>query len=133
MNRFAIDKSRAQSIDVLVSWLDAWQANEIKRLGARRNPNHATIDSVYDRVECINALAEGASSVAEVRAKIDSLFSDKDDESRIVLTTVHKSKGLERNRAFVLACTFQVRRSIEEANLWYVAVTRARKALYIVN
>jgi len=126
-----IDKSRATSLGALAAWLDRWQATEIERLTKRKNPNPATIDAVCDRVECINALCEGASSVAEVRAKIGSLFSDKDDATRIVLTTVHKAKGLERDRAFVLAGTFQIQRGVEEANLWYVAVTRARKGLFI--
>ncbi len=128
-----IDKSRASALPALAAWLDSWKETELNRLAKRKSPNPAAIDAVSDRVECINALCEGATSVAEVRAKIGSLFSDKDDATRIVLTTVHKSKGLERDRAFVLADTFQVQRDIEEANLWYVAVTRARKSLFIAS
>lgn len=129
--RALIDKSGASSVPALTEWLDEWQAREIDRLSKRRNAD-AAIDAACDKVECINALAEGATSVSEIRAKIEALFSDKDDASRIVCTTVHKAKGLERDRAFVLTSTFQIKRGVEEANLYYVAVTRARKSLFMV-
>lgn len=50
----------------------------------------------------------------------------------IVLGTTHKLKGLERNRAFALGWTYRAGRNVEEANLWYVAVTRAKTFLGIV-
>lgn len=74
----------------------------------------------------------GAKSVSEVRARIESLFSDKDDAARVMLTTTHKAKGLERERCWILSETFRPNRGTEEANLWYVAVTRAKNELYLV-
>lgn len=71
--------------------------------------------------------------MAEIRARIDALFADKDDHGRIICTTVHKAKGLERRRAFVMIDTFKLSRGTEEQNLYYVAVTRAQESLVLVS
>lgn len=129
--RALIDKSKAKDVPALVEWLDRWKTAECARINARKRPSETAIDAVLDKVECVNALADGAESVAEVRAKVDALFVDKDDTARIVCTTVHKAKGLERRRAFVLVDTFKLSRGTEEENLYYVAVTRAEESLYL--
>lgn len=125
-----ITKSGASTVAELTKYVDEWCALECARLAAKKPPRDS--QSVEDRAECINALCEGATSVADVRARIESLFSDKDDSARIMLTTTHKAKGLERERCWILTETYRPRRSTEEANLWYVAVTRAKSELYLV-
>lgn len=125
-----IHKSGKHTVGDLTEWIDAWTDREIARI--QRRKRDADTSGVEDKAECIHALCEGAGSVAEVIAKIETLFSDSDDARRVVLSTTHKAKGLERDRAFVLASTYRVGRNTEESNLWYVAVTRARKSLYIV-
>ncbi len=127
-----IDRSEASTVPALTEWIDAWLKTEEERLAKKKNAE-AAIDAANDKAECIHALCEGTKSVAEVKAKIESLFSDTDDARRIVLSTTHKAKGLERDRAFVLAATYRASKNTEEANLWYVAVTRARKSLFVVS
>jgi hypothetical protein len=56
------------------------------------------------------------------------------DQERISLMTVHKAKGLEADHVFLLECNSGVCPDVrgnmdQEANLFYVAVTRARKTL----
>lgn len=128
--RALVEKSKATTVPALTEWLDAWQEREIARVTKRKHDADTT--SIEDRAACVHALCEGAASVGEVIAKIEALFSDSDDTRRIVCSTTHKAKGLERDRVFVLAGTYKAQRSTEEANLWYVAVTRARKSLYLV-
>ncbi|MBD3251915.1 AAA family ATPase [Candidatus Uhrbacteria bacterium] len=63
------------------------------------------------------------------------------DDERIVLSTVHQAKGLEWDTVFILHLadgSFPNRRAMEEEGgieeerrLFYVAVTRARKSLYL--
>lgn len=125
-----VDKSGASSIAELSTFVDEWCSAECARLAAKKPPRDS--QSVEDRAECIGALCEGAKNVSEVRARIESLFSDKDDAARIMLTTTHKAKGLERERCWILSETFRPNRGTEEANLWYVAVTRAKSELYLV-
>lgn len=121
-----VDRSKATAIVDLLTFVEEWRRTEADRLALRgRDPQ-----AIEDRADCIAALAEGAADVAEVRARIAALFTDKDDSQRIVCTTTHKAKGLERTRAWILADTFSSG-STEEDNLWYVAITRAKTQLCI--
>ena len=65
---------------------------------------------------------------------IDTIFTD--DLKGIVLSTIHKAKGLEANRVFIIRPDLlplpQCRKGwefIQEKNLEYVAITRAKKDL----
>jgi len=123
-----IDRSKADKVIDLLVFVRDWQRIECDRLAALgRDPQ-----AVEDRADCIAALCEGAVEVSEVRARIGVLFTDIDDAHRIVCTTTHKAKGLERERCWILADTFSTGSGTEEDNLWYVAITRARSELCIV-
>jgi superfamily I DNA/RNA helicase len=122
-----VNKSKAATVPALLEWIDAWEKAECVRLMARKRDTQPATD----KADCIEALTDGATSVAEVRARIEALFSDKDDSHRIVCTTTHKAKGLERNRCWILADTFSTA-TTEEDNLWYVAITRAKSELCLL-
>lgn len=90
--------------------------------------------------------AEGSVSLEEFLLEI-SLVSDveeyKDDPNRISLMTVHSVKGLEFNHVFLIGLEegiFPHMNSLmessdveEERRLMYVAITRAKDDLYIIN
>jgi DNA helicase-2/ATP-dependent DNA helicase PcrA len=122
-----IRKSQARSVPELCGWVDDWAKQEAKRLEQKGKDRTGP----KDKADCVRKLAEGARSVDEVLNTIQTLFSDKGDNSRIVLSTTHRAKGLERDRAWVLRDTYR-RSSTEEENLWYVAVTRAKRELLLV-
>lgn len=73
--------------------------------------------------------------VKDVLARIDSLFEDKENVTRLM--TIHRSKGLEFERVFwydrVNTCPSKWARQSwqqeQERNLMYVAATRAKKTL----
>ena len=64
---------------------------------------------------------------------------DKDDESGVVVATVHGAKGLEFDTVFVVGCeekNFPITRDAgddleEERRLMYVAITRAKRNLFL--
>jgi superfamily I DNA/RNA helicase len=65
-----------------------------------------------------------------------SLFVDDKgfNKPTVVLSSVHKAKGLEWNRVFLISKTFRVTKGEdEEANIYYVAVTRAKQELVFVS
>lgn len=123
-----VDRAKTDRVLDLLTFVDAWRREECDRLFARGRDTQP----IEDRAECIAALAEGTTTVGEVRARITALFSDKDDSQRIVCTTTHKAKGLERERCWVLADTYSIGAGTEEDNLWYVAITRAKSELCLV-
>lgn len=75
----------------------------------------------------------------EVNAKIDQMNKDRSRKG-VSISTMHKAKGLEWDTVFVLGAddgTIPSKRSIDQGNLeeerrlFYVAVTRAKKELYL--
>lgn len=112
-----------------LAFVDRWRTDEITRLAAKGRDTQA----VEDKAACLETLCEGVESLQYVVARIESLFSDGDDANRIILSTTHKAKGLERDRVWVLSDTYMKRAGQEEINLAYVAWTRARKQLFLVS
>lgn len=123
-----VKKANAPSVPMLRDYVEKWSETECKRLAEKRRDTQA----VEDRAECVLALSEGAETVDEVVRRIERLFEDRRDEGQIILSTTHKAKGLERDRVWLLNWTYMKRPGEEEKNLYYVAVTRAKRSLVIV-
>lgn len=123
-----VKKSKAKDVESLRNYVEEWRAKECMRLAAKRRDTQA----VEDRAACILALSDAAASVADVLSAIDSLFADRDEKAIITLSSTHKAKGLERDRVWLLRATYLRRDEPEERNLLYVAQTRARKTLVLV-
>jgi superfamily I DNA/RNA helicase len=92
-----------------------------------------------DKVDAIEVLSGGLQKSSEVIDRIESVFSDE-KKSGICLSTVHKAKGLESDRVFIiredkflLKCCMKVDwMRQQEYNLQYVAYTRAKHYLGFV-
>ena len=54
-----------------------------------------------DKLKAIEVLSEGLNSAQEVIDRIDMIFSDN-NKNGICLSTIHKSKGLESDRVFII-------------------------------
>lgn len=125
---YMIKKSETTTVPTFLKWLDNWKAAEMARLRAKnRDPI-----LIIDKAACLETLCEGATSLDEVRDNIKNLFNDGDDSNRVILSSTHKAKGLERKKVFLLTWTYRRGMNREEDNLWYVAVTRAKSELLLV-
>src|SRR5208283_3486950 len=85
-----IKKSKKKQIVGFLQWLDAWRNEEVARL-QEKNIN---TDNVMDRHECLVTLCGECKSLDEVSNKIDELFNDTDENNIVILSTVHRAKGL---------------------------------------
>jgi DNA helicase-2/ATP-dependent DNA helicase PcrA len=130
-----IKKSGAKDVDAFLSWLTEWETMEVERLCKAKRDSSV----ICDKADCLRTLSEGTRSLAEMKENIDDLFHDGDDHNRVILSSTHKAKGLERDRVFMLRDTYRNGRKPdkgggqEEDNLAYVAITRAKKELYLVS
>jgi superfamily I DNA/RNA helicase len=69
------------------------------------------------------------------------MFSDEKIENAVMLSTAHKSKGLEANRVLILLpdklpLKYPHQKDwqfVQEMNLKYVALTRAKKELVFID
>ena len=136
-----IRKAKTDDVGAMLEHLSAWTEREAVRLAARKLD--AQVEVIRDVEECIRAIAAGETSCREVIAKIERMFSDGDPSKRVVLSTTHRAKGAERHNVWLLRDTYlrsrggkngapRIPPSIEEHNLYYVAVTRAKRNLYLV-
>jgi hypothetical protein len=121
-----VRKPDVESTGELLRWLDQYEADETAKL-RRADADDNVVEEHFDRCACVRALAPEHVLVRDLVAALESLFSDKDDSTTITLSTVHRAKGLERDRVWLIESTFW--RGGEEDNIRYVAITRARHEL----
>jgi len=134
-----IKKMNARTMEQLESKLDVWSARECEK--ARVKNQDSKVEAIQDKcdaIKClIDGLDEGDRSIYALNNVIDKLFSDA--VNCTVLATIHKSKGLEADRVFWLNSSqcpskwakqaWQVQ---QENNLCYVATTRAKTSLFLI-
>jgi DNA helicase II / ATP-dependent DNA helicase PcrA len=111
--------------------LDAWYQKEKKE--AIDNNRYGKLAAIEDKYEVVCAFTEKYSTVGEIISAIRSLATSQFGPR---IATVHKAKGLEAPRVFILrpdllpspkAMTPQAIKA--EKNLEYVAITRAKDEL----
>lgn len=137
VDRFA----KAKDIHAFRDRLIAFKEQQMQKLIAKGKETQA--QSVEDKVDTILVVAEGCPDVECIRTKIASLFQDADGEARktLTLSTVHKSKGREWQRVFLMGENIfmpsgyarQEWQLEQERNLQYVAYTRAKSELVLVD
>lgn len=101
------------------------------------NPSeHSGYVSLEDKVTVLLFLAQITNTINELKQKITFIFSDDVNGRGIILSTVHKAKGLEADKVFIIRPDLlpmkTVRKPwqvIEERNISYVALTRAKLEL----
>ena len=90
------------------------------------------------KINTLSVIAFDCEDTGAMFLKIDKLF--KDSDKGICFSTIHKSKGLEADNVFIIALDkWPLKRAmknpiqaVQERNLQYVSITRAKKALYFV-
>jgi superfamily I DNA/RNA helicase len=129
-----VKSQKAKSVPHFFEKINSWFDKQVARIGKGKNADKK-LEVSKDILDTLSALAENCANVAEVEQRIYSLFQDTDKTSKpaVILSTVHKAKGLESDRVFMLMHTFKKSDSIEEQNIRYVAITRSRNQLFLVN
>jgi len=123
----------------LLATLDTYEDEQTAIL-LRRKGGAARVAALHDRLEALRICYEQfpARDADALRAQIEELFSDKDQ--LVTLSTVHRAKGLEADRVFIvrrdkMPLTWVGQQDWErqqEANILYVAYTRAKRELWFV-
>jgi superfamily I DNA/RNA helicase len=136
-----INKLQPKGIDGLLEKLGAWQDRETLKLQAR-DAGEAQIATVADKADSIrvviDGLPENERTVPALCRAIEGLFSGG-PEGKVILASIHKSKGLEAERVYILNWSAMPSRWAKqewqkqgERNLQYVAITRAKSELFLV-
>jgi superfamily I DNA/RNA helicase len=146
----------SSSVPKFLERLDAWREKEITR--AEKLKSDAKVEQVADQFETLVALTDGVAGIPELLLRLENLFADdaQAGPSQVVCSSVHRAKGLETDTVWILsetlyppvACEKCRKRpkgctcpdgyvpdplaSREEQNIEYVAVTRAKTTLCLV-
>lgn len=134
-----VKKFKATSVPSLLAKIGAWEERELARLDKRFSNNKqsstyaARRDAIEDQADMLTSLTDNATSVRDVEDRIVALFTDDGlgAAGMITCSSVHKAKGLEADRVFILADTLR-ETGDEERNICYVAITRAKTSLVYV-
>lgn len=137
------DVSLSELVDIVLE-----KSEYLKELKVSNNPeDESRVQNVYEFVSYVKEYENKnpESELSEMLNEI-SLLSDIDqskEEDKVVLMTVHSSKGLEFRNVFVVGLEeglFPSRMSMEdekdveeERRLFYVALTRARDRLFLTS
>lgn len=136
-----VKKMKALSIDDLCSKLVAYRDSEIRK--HLRQGNEGKAQTVEDKVNSILAaidhLPRESFTTEDLNSSLDSMFQENADRELLMLSTIHKAKGLEWDRVFFYFPSLipskwarQSWQQQQEENLRYVAVTRAKHELYLI-
>lgn len=121
--------------------LEAYLERETSKLMAKGQEMKA--ESLADRVDTLHVIMStlaGSATISELTAAINRLFGDTEPgqpSPNLTLSTVHKSKGREWDRVYLLGRNAympskyarQEWQQEQERNLQYVAITRAKAEL----
>ena len=127
-----VDKFKNQSPSIVFSSL----AETILDFGAGKEYG----DNYYDNMTCVSELFLGCKNLKDCNKIISEISSSELNSSsneRISLSSIHGSKGLEADIVFITGVNDNLFPNVwnddkvEEMNLFYVALTRARELLYV--
>lgn len=134
-----IKKFNTNNIEVLMKKIEAWSGREIEKAVAKMD--ESKIASVEDKAQCLLMLAEEVTeeggNVQSLINIIEQLFTPS--RNCTTLATIHKAKGLEADTVYWLnssQCPSKWARQQwqkdQENNLCYVATTRAKSKLVLI-
>lgn len=133
-------EKRSPDFDNFSDALHEYERDESAKLLRRSGDNEAQIAALQDRIECVSVVysISEAHSFGKLIGVIESLFAT--GKPSVMLSTVHRAKGLENDRIFILRPDLMPHpmakhdwEQEQEQNLIYVAYTRAKRDLVFVN
>lgn len=122
----------------LMKALTSYHRDEMGALSLLGDKAEGRIEQLQDKCSCVSEMIAGASDYEDLHGRVTKLFgldSDEDPKMSDVVTlgTVHRTKGLEAARVFVLApeliphpAAHKGWEVAQEKNLAWVALTRAK-------
>lgn len=147
IERWKKGKNRVETLQQLSVVLEEWKNTEVAKFTDMKQEYKA--ENIADQCDTVQVLIDacaedGGTSPADVINLINRMFEDTTEGEKpkcLTMSTVHKSKGREWPRVFLLGrnrympskFARQQWEKEQEVNLMYVAVTRAQKELIEVS
>ena len=111
----------------------------LHRKGVERPERTEAYANLDEKISILLNLFDSFGSLDMVRERIFDIFVENTDEKHVILSTIHKSKGLEADRVFFLEPNLIPSRfattelaMYAERCLMFVAITRAKRELIYI-
>lgn len=145
-----LDNLDANTVVDAANRLTMWEDNQIRMIEQDDPDDVEAKAKVRDRADTLRVfITENAdNSLDTLRNEIETMFvtngTDKSDgyemKGKVILSTIHKAKGLEANTVYFLDSFLMYPKYVvegswqyeQEKNLEYVAITRAMESLYFI-
>lgn len=131
-----VEKMKARTTETLIERLEEYRRRNVERLIEEGQEDQA--QSLQDQVDTLLVIVSRV-PIDSLKQEIDDMFKDTVD-GKLLLSSIHKAKGLEWDSVYLLDPDLLPSRFAkkewqiqQEHNLYYVAVTRARKRLCFIN
>lgn len=115
------------------------QQDILSEFGVENTDTAPSVVEMKEMLALIKYIGNTCRDVDEIIRTLTSIFTDESREG-IQMMTIHKSKGLETGRVYFLCpelipsrYAIQEWQKIQENNLFYVGITRAKTELILVN
>lgn len=135
---------KSKDFDALIQNLENYREREVAKAVAKEQTNKVT--QIEDTVECLFVVINRVQSKGEqagmpgdlVSAEIDSIFGGDEKKPVVLMSSIHRAKGREWMNVYWLQTGPSKRATkewehVQENNLMYVAVTRAKDSLILVD
>lgn len=115
-------------------------ADKLIAAGVKNYKGNKSYIALVEKIVILHELNKHFEDLDELRSVISNMFSDNNKEDLIILSTIHKSKGLEANNVFALGFSELIPspyaetplEQYQEQCLKFVGVTRAiNKLIYV--
>jgi DNA helicase-2/ATP-dependent DNA helicase PcrA len=136
-----VEGTHAQTIDEMHRTL-ARNFDDAQKAADDPEAQEALVE-LQDQIDAIGVLAENHTRVFNLIQDLEMIFDNDDaavleSKNQVVITTIHKAKGRERDRVWLMLDGFPRKKSgallnEEEYNVYYVGATRARENLFLVS
>jgi ATP-dependent exoDNAse (exonuclease V) beta subunit len=132
---------RSCTVNDFTTGLATYEARETQRILLDNKQVEKKLANLEDKLLCLRYLCEGLADTGEVIDRLNMIFSDDPDTDHkyIILSSVHRAKGLEAERTFILEpekfphpMAKQVWEKTQELNCLFVAITRSKHSMTFV-
>lgn len=145
-----LDSLSASNVVDASQMLQMWEDNQIRMIEQDDPDDVEAKSKVRDRADTLRVfIGENAdNNLDTLRSEIERMFATNSNEKsdgyemkgKVVLSTIHKAKGLEANTVYLLDHFLMYPKYVvegswqyeQEKNLEYVAITRAMNSLYFI-
>ena len=129
------NRNKSTTLTELLYDLAEYQDTQVVKLVAAKKTSQAA--KLDDQIDTVVALAHNCDTIEGLYSKIDQVFDDR--EQGVVFSSIHKAKGCEANRTFILRPELMPHKMAtqewemeQENNLQYVVLTRSKSEMYFV-